>query len=115
MKDILKSGNNPMFNKTIITLLVIVTTLLLIQSCATYYFRSIYKETNKLIHASNNLETKPFLKAHFKNGDICTLKDSWQIDSIGGYITGVGWKYDFNRQLVYEGEIKIPIDRRILL
>ncbi len=81
-----------------------------IQSCAKYYFRSNYKDVNSLIHATNNLPDKPYLKAHLKNGDVCILKDSWKLDTLLNTVNGFGLRYDFNRVKVYEGILTILID-----
>ncbi|MBE0663894.1 MAG: hypothetical protein IH597_15665 [Bacteroidales bacterium] len=89
---------------------VLVVVILSIQSCATYQFRSTYKETNSLIHETANLQTRPFLKAHLKNGDICILSDTWNIDTVQNQVSGSGQMFDFNRNSVFEGELSIPID-----
>ncbi|MBN1159514.1 MAG: hypothetical protein JXA61_09050 [Bacteroidales bacterium] len=82
----------------------------LFQACRTYYFRSNYNDTNLLLHDSNNLLTKPFLKAHLRNGDVCILLDTWQVDSIDDLLSGNGSRYDYNRRLMHEGIIAVPID-----
>lgn len=84
--------------------------MIAIQACKTHNFRSNYQDVNKLIHEADSLHTKPFLKAHLKNGDICILKDSWQIDSSQNIVSGVGSRYDFNRAKMHDGEISIVID-----
>lgn len=96
--------------KIIIYILTITTATFGIQACKTYYFRSNYKDTNSLIHATNNIQTKPYLKAHLKNGDVCILRDSWIVDTITNVLTGTGTKYNFNRIKISEGSISIPID-----
>lgn len=96
--------------KIIIYILTITTAIFGIQACKTYYFRSNYKDTNSLIHATNNIQTKPYLKAHLKNGDVCILRDSWIVDTVTNVLTGTGTKYNFNRIKISEGSISIPID-----
>lgn len=91
-------------------LAISVIAIMTIYACETHYFRSNYQDTNTLLHATENLQTKPFLKAHLKNGDICILKDSWQIDTLQNLVSGVGSRFDFNRLKAFEGEISIPID-----
>jgi len=91
----------------IIALLVLVFSF---ESCKTYFFRSSYNDTNRLIHETNNLITKPFLKAHHKNGDISILEDTWQIDTISDIISGQGKQFNYNRRFVYQGDITIPVD-----
>ncbi len=84
--------------------------LLITQACQSYYFRSNYKDANKLLHETKNLQKNPYLKAHLKNGDICILKDSWQIDTTGNIVTGFGTRYNFNRLEKAKGLFHIPID-----
>ncbi len=97
--------------KLILYISVLIVGILIIQACKTYSnFRSNYDDANKLLHATENLQTKPFLKAHLKNGDICILNNSWEIDTISNIVNGHGSKYDFNRKLEYIGEIKLQID-----
>lgn len=81
-----------------------------IQSCTTHYFRSNYQDSNSLIHTTENLRTKPYLKAHLKNGEIYILKDSWKVDTVSNLLSGNGTKYNFNREKTFEGAISIQID-----
>jgi hypothetical protein len=81
-----------------------------LQSCKTPSFRSNYKEANQLIHETSNLRTKPFLKAHLKNGHVCILEDRWEIDTLTNVVSGRGTEYNFNRKLIFQGDINIPID-----
>jgi hypothetical protein len=99
-----------MTKKIILYTLTLTIAIIVIHSCATHYFRSNYKDANSLIHETKNMRTKPFLKAHLKNGDVCILKDSWKIDTTINVVSGKGTKYNFNRNKVFEGSISIPID-----
>jgi hypothetical protein len=81
-----------------------------LQACKMYYFRSNYLDSNKLLHDTNNLQVKPFLKAHLKNGDVCILRNSWWVDTLQDIVTGGGSRYDFNRKITFEGRMSIPID-----
>ena len=67
-------------------------------------------DTNSLIHGTKNLQSKPFLKAHLKNGDVCILKEIWEIDTALNIVNSKGTKYDFNRNQTFQGSISIPID-----
>lgn len=99
------------FLKALKFLAIILTFIVvMLQACNSYYFRSNYKETNSLLHETNNLKKKQFLKAHLKNGDVCIFKDTWQIDTTLNIVTGNGITYDFNRQKKYEGSLSTPID-----
>lgn len=99
-----------MTKKSIFCTVALVIVITGIQSCMTYHFRSNYKDVNSLNHATKNLLTVPFLKAHLKNGDICILMDSWKIDTTRNIVNGNGTKYDLNRNKVFEGTINIPVD-----
>ncbi len=87
--------------------------LIVLHACRTnpaYYFRSNYKEANTLIHQTDSMEKRPFLKAHLKNGDVCIFRDSWQVDTLENSVYGSGSRYDFNRKLAYKGNLRFPID-----
>jgi len=92
------------------SLVMLAVGMLTFQACTTYYFRSNYQDANKLLHETKSMQTKPYLKAHLRNGDICILHDSWQIDTAQDIVSGNGSRYDFNRRNIYEGYISIPID-----
>ena len=90
--------------------LAVIVTVIGVQACKTYYFRSNYADANRLLHETKNLETKPFLKAHLKNGDVLILYDSWKVDTIRNIITGNGLRYDFNRQEKFNGPLTVAAD-----
>lgn len=96
--------------KIIFYILAITVVLVAIQSCKTYYFRSNYRDANSLIHETKNLHTKPFLKAHLKNGDVIILEDSWEVDTTLNIVSGKGTRYDFNRKQMLQDSISIYID-----
>lgn len=98
-----------MAKKTNLFILAIVVAVIALQACSTFYFRSDYKNTNSLIHESANLQTKPFLKVHLKNGDICILKDTWRLDTTTQAIIGNGTLYNFNREIKSDGPLSIPV------
>ncbi len=99
-----------MIKKYFLYILTIGIAIIAIQSCRTYYFRTNYEDANSLMHDTKNLLTKPFLKAHLKNGDICILRDNWDIDDKENMVLGYGHQYDFNRKLVIQGAINIHFD-----
>lgn len=84
--------------------------LVLIHGCKTYYFRENYQEANSILHLEQNLKSKPFLKAHLKNGDVCIFQNLWHIDTTRKLITGNGISYDLNRKQNNQGVLNIPID-----
>src|SRR6187549_2840464 len=79
-------------------------------SCEPRYFRSNYHDANKLLYETKNPRGKPFLKAHLKNGDVCILKNSWQVDTAKDLVSGKGSTFDFNRRKIFDGDLLIPID-----
>lgn len=99
-----------MIKKIIFLIAATILVVIAIQSCSSYYFRSNYKDANSLLHVTDNLQTKPFLKAHLKNGDVYILKDSWKVDTTLNTVSGKGIKYNFNRTNIFEGAITISID-----
>ena len=50
--------------KALYYFIAFVISVLAIQACGGYYFRSNYKTANALMHDSDSLKTKLFLKAH---------------------------------------------------
>ena len=96
--------------KLFFQILFIITGLITIQACTTYYFRNNYKDANSLIHQTADLKVKLFLKAHMKNGDVCILKDSWSVDTLQSLVMGNGTRYEFNRNMIYQGTMSIPVD-----
>jgi hypothetical protein len=89
---------------------VFMTILLLLSSCATMYFRKSYDDHNALIHQSDQLKEKPYLKAHIINGDVFIFDDSWQLDTIHWNISGNGTHYDINRKPIQQGSLKVHLD-----
>lgn len=92
--------------------LSICTTLLVLSlsSCSKHYFRSNYIDSNALMHETENLKTKPFLKAHMKDVTVSILKDSWHFNASSQTISGAGSTYGINRNKIFEGNISIPVD-----
>jgi hypothetical protein len=99
---------------TFLFLVTLVIGLFLFQACKKYYFRSNYTDVNTFIHESQNIKTKPFLKAHTKNGDVYIYSDTWDIDTLAGKINGFGKKYDFNRTEVFSGFLSLAIDSVVI-
>jgi hypothetical protein len=85
---------------------------ILLPCCSTmpYFFRTNYNSVNELIHAEENLQTRPFLKAHLKDGGVVILKDTWQVDSVQEFISGNGIVYDSRRTPTHTGPVNVPID-----
>jgi len=84
--------------------------LVMITCARQYGFRRNYSTANALLHDDQNLATKPFLKAHLKNGDICILRDTWNVDTVYQFLVGDGDRYDFNRNNIQKGRLTIDID-----
>ncbi len=100
-----------MRRRILFVVFILLITALIIQSCrSSQQFRTTYSQVNAFIHQTGQLKTKPFLKAHLKNGDICILRNSWTVSDSTNRLNGIGEKYDFNRRIVFQGKISIPID-----
>src|SRR3989344_5342289 len=77
--------------------------------CYNLKVKKNYNNLNDFIHAPENVNGKPFLKAHHKNGSVYILKNSWKIDTVSNLITGKGSLYDYNRRLLHNGELELNI------
>ncbi len=75
-----------------------------------YFFLNNYKSANSLLHQTQNLQEEIFLKAHLKNGDVYILKDSWEVDTADNRISGVGSRFDYNRNKISEGSQSISLN-----
>jgi hypothetical protein len=85
--------------------------LALVLACSKHYnFRENYRDANSLLHIAEKGSEKPFLKAHMSNGDVCILRDSWQIDSLREEVLGTGKRFNFNREMTYAGHMVLPFD-----
>lgn len=84
---------------------------LIVITCARHYgFRKDYSRANALLHETENLAAKPFLKAHLKSGDICILRNTWRVDTVYQFLVGEGDRYDFNRNKKQQGRLTIDLD-----
>lgn len=99
-----------MKTKTKLYLLLSLVIIFGLGACATYNFRNTYKNANQFIHDKSISTVKPFLKAHIKNGDVYILNDTWVIDTINNKVVGFGTKYNFNRNITFQGPLSIAID-----
>jgi len=96
--------------KNVVYISVFVVLILGVYACTTYKFRSNYKDANTLLYENESLATKPFLKAHLKNGDVCIFRDSWRVDTMRNTILGTAECYDFQRKQKSAGEATVAID-----
>ena len=101
--------NNINYKLTLASILIVIT-IFTFQVCKSHFFRSNYLDANVLLHETSTLQTKPFLKAHLDNGDVCIFKDTWQVDSAQFYISGEGTRYDYNRNKIFQGKLIILLD-----
>jgi hypothetical protein len=109
LKEILhKSGNHSMP--------FVMALVLFVSACVTKKsaFRSTYEEQNALIHHVDTMKVKPFLKVHYKNGDVLILTDNWEYDTLSQTIKGNGTLYDFRRQVVSAGTHEVNQDSVVL-
>lgn len=100
-----------LLNKKWVIVLLTLAAFTLLQSCKTSTVnRSSYQNVNAFVHSTSQLNTKPFLKAHMKNGEIFILTEAWEIDTVQQRILGSGNRYDLNRKLLKEGIHSLAID-----
>lgn len=85
-----------------------------ILACKTQYFRNNYTDANKLLHETEQLKNKPFLKAHMKNGDLWILYDAWTVDTVQNLLNGQGVQYNHNRTQIGSGQASIPIQEVLI-
>lgn len=56
---------------------------------------------------------QPYLKAHLRSGDV-VLFSTWQIDTVARSLTGLGRRYDFNRQAADPKPQALALDSVVL-
>ena len=69
-----------------------------------------YEKAGDFIKKTNIAKERPDLKAHLKGGDLVFLFNNWQIDTVAGFITGEGQRFDYNRRIRKEGNLKFSMD-----
>jgi hypothetical protein len=79
-------------------------------ACTSHYFRANYDSANQLLHETENLQERPFLKAHMRNGDVYIFGEEWLVDTITNELVAYGAHYDFNRNKKAEQICKLPLD-----
>ena len=85
--------------KLTLAFILIVITIFTFQASKSHFFRSNYLDANVLLHETSKLQTKPFLKAHLDNGDVCNFKDTWQVDSAQFYVSDEDIHYEMRGSL----------------
>lgn len=98
--------------KYIVLILSIITILVIFNSCyqTNHQFRKNYNDHKSLLYSTNNGKVTPYLKIHFKNGEVCIFEDYWKIDSDENVIYGYGSLYDYNRNRINQGQLSFNID-----
>ena len=94
--------------------LALAAVVLGMHGCSAYRFRTNYSTANALIHDTVNIRTKPFLKAHLKNGDVCILTDAWSVDTTLNTLRATGSRYDYTRTRIDSGSVSIPLDSVVI-
>jgi hypothetical protein len=99
-----------MKSEKFIQIIQVLMAILVMHSCITpSRFRSNYANLNNLIYETRNLNTKPFLKSHMKNGEVYIITDTWEIDTVSNIINGTGSRYNYNRKMLLEGPVSFPV------
>jgi hypothetical protein len=89
--------------------LPLVFSLLVFASCQHYFFRTTYDSANEMLNRSKETKTKPFLKAHFKSGEVVIFENDWEMDASQQFIIGQGTHYDVYRKTPTYGPQKVNI------
>jgi len=69
-----------------------------------------YEKARDFLTKANSEREIPSLKAHLKGGDLIFLYKNWEVDTIVGFISGEGERFNYNRRLTKQGSLKIPMD-----
>ncbi|MCZ7558438.1 MAG: hypothetical protein M5R41_18785 [Bacteroidia bacterium] len=99
-----------MARNILLAFLTAVFALMVVLSCTTHHFRSNFHDVNSLLDHTDSAFTKPALKAHLKNGELCILQYGWRADTIAHTVYGEGIRYNANRAVEFEGALIIPMD-----
>lgn len=83
-------------------------------SCVSQMVRQNYADANALIHDVKDLDQKPFLKAHLRNGGVAILRDKWEFDDSLNYVMGPGECYRCPGLSSDRRVLKFPIDSVVL-
>ena len=91
-----------------ILLLLIVLSLVFYPNCGGSRIERISEPPTKLVPTQSS-ENFPYLKLHMQNGDLYVL-ENWSIDANASTVTGTGKLYNFNRDLLSEGQFDVPVN-----
>lgn len=108
--DKMKWQNSYKLIRQIFGCVTLIVVLYISHSCNSYQKRSNFEDLNTLLYSDENINKNIFLKAHLKNGGILVLLDQWNIDTTNTFIIGNGKRYDYNRNLIYQGENRVLLD-----
>jgi len=89
--------------------ILFVFTILVFASCQHYYFRNTYDSSNQILSRDKEGSGKPFLKAHYKNGEVVIFEGEWKMDEKQQFIYGNGVRFDAYRKNGVYGEQKVEI------
>jgi len=104
-----------MKNRIVLFLISVIILIFVVEACKNHYFRENYSSVNEFLHDSKNLSKNHFIKIHYKNGDLCIFKNTWDIDTTLNTISGYGVVYDFNRSLIKQDSITVHFDQIALI
>tara|TARA_R110002050_G_scaffold144363_2_gene269897 strand:- start:16697 stop:18280 length:1584 start_codon:yes stop_codon:yes gene_type:complete len=69
-----------------------------------------YEKAGDFLKKAQFAKENPDLKAHLEGGDLVFLFNNWRIDTVAGFISGEGQRFDYNRHLIKEGDLKFSMD-----
>ncbi len=69
-----------------------------------------YEKAADFITKTKDEKIKPALKAHMKDGGLIFIFQNWQIDTIAGIVSGSGQRFNYNREVIGEGDLQFAMD-----
>jgi hypothetical protein len=95
-----------------ILLLLVVLSLVFYPNCGGSRIQRISEPPTKFAPTQSS-EVLPYLKLHMQNGDLYVL-ENWIIDSKLSTVNGNGKLYNFNRDLLSEGQFDVPVETIVI-
>jgi hypothetical protein len=99
-----------MMRKFFLSTMVLV--LLALPTCQVQKLRlkQQYRQLNELVHREAQKDSIPFIKCHLQNGGVVVFQKNWHLDTAAAEISGQGRYFDFNRERLKEGFLRVGMD-----
>lgn len=89
---------------------ILILGLILSTSCKEHKFQWTYKDAQAAAQKQTETEAPTVLKAHLKNGSVYFFPGEWTVDTNVAAVSGYAYVYDYNRDLLKNEELLLPID-----